>query len=561
VKKIRITALLIAVVMIVALVAACDNGGGGGRGASGGRDHYEFVYYRNYDWATDTSWGEDAISQYWNEKFNVSPTLRFPDSDPDALLTLMVTSGDFPDAIWMDRNDWNRRLARDGHFVDLEPLKSMIDENWYDEQILQITQDHLKIDGVLYGIPNWARRGATGGNDCWMYTLSIYEAAGSPEITTFNDLYNYAVAVRDNVTTSHGQPVIPVSSEAGTVPGENFIRSFYRMYGGFHTDGWWGVVGDQYLPLLYDPLYQEALLEANRWFREGLISPTMLTDTREQFLEKLSSGRFGLVWYDHSQDDGNDFRKVMRDAYPGDSIEIVSFQGDGMTRLYPPARGLSPGQLWADHYGTIGWNVTCIFTAAEKPERIFELMSYLLTKQGSIEMMYGPQGHVLSDGSTLWDEFDSNGNPILKFNPDNEPARVAELGLWDWALAGHADNVDLTKFAVNDAMPEADRSWVVTHQTHFFTPLMSPLTDEYNNIHAIIPPDTPLAIARHASWIFYQEKLPQVISATSEDAAKALINEIIEFFEANSMTEIIEQHNIEWQKNLDMQGGTIFIAR
>jgi len=554
-RKIKIPALIVAIVMLAAFVAACDNGGGG-RGGSGGRDNYAFTYYRNYDWATGV-WGEDLTTQYWNQKFNITPTMDWPDAVADEMLTLMVTSGDFPDAIWMDRNDWNRRLARDGYFVDLDTLKPLIEENYYDDNILHQTQELLKIDGTLYGIPNWARKDASGGNNCWMYTQSIWEAAGSPQVTTFDDLYNYAIAVRDNVPTNHGQPVIPVASESGSVNGENLVAGIYRSFGGA-LDGWWAVFNGQYLPAMYDPVYQDALVEANKWFREGLFQHSMLTDTRDQFFEKLSSARLGLIYYDHSQDDGHNFRKNLRNAFSGDSLEIFMFQGDGMTRLYPPARGLAPGRIYAEHYGTIGWNVTCIFTAAEKPERIFEFVTYLLTKQGSIEMMYGPQSQELEDGSTLWDEFDSAGNPILNFSPDNYPDRVGELGLWDWALAGHADNVDHTKFASNDTLPEAERSWVVSHQAHVFTPLMRPLTDEFTNVHAIIEADTPLQIARHACWEYMREIFPQILTATSEEAARALIQQVIDFYEANSINEIIAQHDIAYRANLALQGGSVF---
>jgi len=583
-KKNKLLALLVALVMLTGLIAACgdgatdtpaattptddapaqeapvaeDSGDDPPPAATGDSDFYEIQYYRNYDWATDV-WGEDLTTQYWDQKFNLTLNIGFPDSNPDEMLTLMVTSGDFPEAIWMDRNDWNRRLARDGHFIDLDTLKPMIAENWYDENILQQTQEFLKIDGVLYGIPNWARKDASGGNNGWMYTQSIYDAAGAPEITTFDDLYNYAVYVRDNITESYGQPVIPVGSESiNDISGENFINGIYRSFGGSHPDGWWGTVNGEYLPLIMDPVYHEALVEANKWFREGLWSPTMLTDNRDMFLEKLSSARFGLVYYDHSQDEGLHFRKQLRAAYPGDSLELVTFQGDGMTRLYPPAHGLAPGRIYGEHYGTIGWNVTCIFNNAQHPERIFEFITYLLTKQGSIEMMYGPQGQQTSDGATLWDELNAEGNPMLNYSTADHPDRVAELALWKWTLAGHADNVDHTKFAVNDSMPEDQRNWVESHQAHTFTPLMRPLTDEYANVQAILAPDTPLQIARHTCFEYLVEKMPQILTASNEAEVRAVIQEILDFFDENSMPAIIAEHNVVFQQNVAMQGGSIF---
>jgi len=506
----------------------------------------------NYDWYPAKIWGDDAASRYWSEMFNIYPDVRSPDAQADEMLTLMITSQDFPDAIWMDRNDWNRRLARDGYLVDLNTLKPQVDNNWYDDNILQQTQGHLMIDGVLYGIPNWARKDASGGNNCWMYTQSIYEAVGSPKIEVWDDLYNYAISVRDNVTESYGQPVLPFISEAGSIPGENFVYGIYRSFGGPMWDGWWGAQDGTIKPLMFDPAYQAALLEANKWFREGLVDHSMLTNSREQFLEQLSSARAGLIYYDHSQDDSNSFRRNVRGAFPGDSIEVISFQGDGMTRLYPPANGLAPGRIYAEHYNTVGWNVTCIFTNAEQPVRIFELITYLLTKQGSIEMMYGPAG------AGFWNELDGNGNPILIANPDDNNELSEQVGTWKWDIAGHADNVDHTKFAVNASQPEDQRSWVISHQSDIFTPLMRPLTDEYNNLGASIEPDTPLANARHACWEYLAEMIPQVIQAPSEDAAKAVIDDILDFFNANNIQDIMDIYAGVYAANLATQGGTIF---
>ncbi|MCL2820391.1 MAG: extracellular solute-binding protein [Oscillospiraceae bacterium] len=576
-KKTKFLALLLALVMVVGIVAACDSGGtpdqpattpppadtsgGGNETTDGGeevidipQDHeyYEFEYYMNYDWYGVQEWGSDLTSKHWGELFNIHANINKPDAAPEDLMTIMITSGDFPDAIWMERDDWNRRLARDGYLVDLDTLKPLVGNNWYDDNILAQTQGHLKIDGVLYGIPNWARKDASGGNNGWMYTQSIYEAAGAPEITVFSDLYDYAVNVRDNVKDSYGSPVIPVSSEGGYYPGENILRGFYKSFGGAHDDGWWTAVDSKYVPIVMDPLYQDALIEANKWYREGLFSATMLTDTRDQFLEYLADARIGLIWFDQSHDDGLNFRKNVRANFPGDSIELITFEGDGMTRIYPPANGLAPGRIYGEHYGTIGWNVTCIFNTAEKPERIFELVTYLLTKQGSIEMMYGPQG------GAVWSELDANGNPILNFNPDDHPEEVADYALWHWTLAGHADNVDHTKFAVNAAMPEDQRSWVITNQSDIFTPLMRPLTDEYINVRAVIAPDTPLAIARTHCDEYWREMLPQIIMASSEDAAKGLIQDVLDFFEANSIQEIMAEQQTVYDANLAIQGGSIF---
>ena len=521
-----------------------------------GREPYNFSFYANYNWETIRKWGEDETSKYWGQKFNISWDLTKPDGDENEALNLKIASNDLPDAIWMDRAAPNIRMARLGMLVDIDTLKPMLENNWYDENVLQRTQDQIKIDGKLYGIPNWPRKNASGGNCCWMYTTDIYGKAGSPKIMTFEDLYAYACAVRDNVPkTAEGLDVIPVITNDGAGDaGTQFVRAIYRSMGGpYLSNGtWYGRVGDQYQLIFRDPVYIKALLEANKWYREGLIKSTSFTDSQEQFLEKLTTARCGLIWYDMSQDDGNNFRKTIRTAYPGNSVELVTMENNGKTYLYPPANGLAYDKIYGEHYGTLGWNVVSITSAAKHPERILELFSYFLTKQGSIEMMYGPQGGY------FWDQLDANGNPILKASPDENPDQVNQYALWYYTFTSQADNVDTTKFAVNDAMPPEKRSWVVSNQAHIFTPLMSPLTDEYEGMNPMIEPDTDLANARTLCEDYMKANLPLIIMADSADAAQAKINELMTFVEANGIKDIEKVYNDKYQANLALQGGTIF---
>ena len=70
-------------------------------------------------------------------------------------------------------------------------------------------------------------------------------------------------------------------------------------------------------------------------------------------------------------------------------------------------------------------------------------------------------------------------------------------GCWFWSQPAHSDNVDLTKYAVNDQQPEESRSWVISIQNHVFTPEDSIhpaipgqkfLTDENTNLSLEIDP-------------------------------------------------------------------------
>ena len=326
---------------------------------------YTFTIYYNYDWWTIKPWGEDSTSKYWKEKFNLTIEHTKPDADAAAKLNLMISGGDLPDVIEMDRTaDW-RRMAKMDLFVDLAPLQAA--NPTLDENVAQSTQELLKIDGKLYSVPHWVRKGPTGGNDVWMYDKRLYEQAGSPPLKTFEDLYAYAKNVKDNIaTTKEGLPVIPFSTENNANAFDKITGAFYRSMGGANkTTTYTARIDGKIQSVLRDPVFRAATMEANKWYREGLIAETQFSN--DQIIEKFTSGRTALLYYDHSQDSVNRFRQILMNTYPDDTYEIV------VDPVYPPAQGVD--HVFADHKETIGWNVLNITTKTEKPQRIFDFLT------------------------------------------------------------------------------------------------------------------------------------------------------------------------------------------
>ena len=185
----------------------------------------------------------------------------------------------------------------------------------------------------------------------------------------------------------------------------------------------------------------------------------------------------------------------------------------------------------------------------------------MLTKEGSIVMMYGPQG-------MLWDELDENGNPILK-KPESKlsSAEKDAAGCWFWSQPAHSDNVDNTKFAVNDQLPEEDRDWTISIQAHVFSPEDSIhpaiagqkfLTDENTALSLEIDPEEDLGIARQAITDECKMRIPQIILAGSEDEFNKLVDDLKKFAESNSVHEIEEIYTAKRAENIELQGYTAY---
>lgn len=522
---------------------AVDNASIEETGTETGLEPYSYNLYFNYDWWSIKPWAADETSQFLKEKFNVDVEFTKPDADPEARLNIMISSGDLPDAIMMDRDQSLLQLARNGLLQSLDPLRA--NNSDYDDNVLKATSDMLRIDGELYTIPQWARKAPTGGNLSWMYNKKMYEQAGSPDMSTFEGLYAYAKAVKDTIPqTEDGLSVIPFAT-ATSKDGAEIMHGFYRSFGGPPPNDWYVPVNQELKVVFRDPIYRDAIMEANKWFREGLIPETIFSDSGEQGDEKIIAGRTALLYYDFSKDSWNFFRQLLQEADPDNDYVIVT------DPIYPPAQGLPADRIYADAQSSAGGSGVHITIKAEQPQRIFDLHSYLMTKEGAITMMYGPKG-------TLWEETDQNGNPILlKAESEITPAESDRLGLWFWIIPGHADNVDSTKFAINAALPPEKQSWVTTNQANIFTPEMF-VTDEFFGLRDVIDAREDLGIQRTLCEDQIKAMVPRIIMADSTERAAALYDELVQFLDANGMPEIERVYNEKYQENCAIQGGSRF---
>ena len=527
----------------------------GSSGPDDTTEPYEFDAYYSYQGSVKP-WGEDAASKYMNEKFNIKVNYSCPEADADSKLNLMISSDDLPDVIILDRNANWLKLINLGKLVDINTLK--YEGCSFDEDILESTQKLLSVNGGLYGIPNWARKGATGGNTSWMVNHDVYEQLGSPELKTLEDLHQFMLDAKDKgVKTSDDQsifPWLPRNDDNGFCT----VSAIYRSYGNPNlVDTYWSQADNDIKLAVYDDNYIAALKLANQWYKEGLFPETTYTDSTDQYTEKLSNGRAAVLYYDFSQDDTTHFRTLLQEK-DGNTYDLLGWELKD-SPIYPAADGVD--YVYGEEGGTVGWNVNCITTKAENPQRIFDLYTWMLTKDGSINMMYGPEGG-------LWEGKDDEGNPILK-KPEEELTSDEKnaAGCWFWSQPAHSDNVDLTKYAVNEQQPEESRSWVISIQDHVFTPEDSIhpaipgqkfLTDENTGLSLEIDPTDDLGMARQSITDECKMRIPQIIMASDDATFDKLVQDLKDFAESNQVHDIEKIYTDKRASNIELQGYTAY---
>lgn len=518
-------------------------------------EHYDFTVYYNYE-GWNKQFGQDEYSKFLADKFNISINWYGPDSDPNAKLNLMVSSNDLPESIILDRGPTLQKIVDAGMIQDLRQY--MYEGNTFEQDIAESTRTLLTYNDCLYGVPNWARKGATGGNYQWIVNTSTYEAAGSPKLETLQDLHDYAAKVKElNLTTADGQSVLPFAC-TNTSDGLYVYQPFYRATGAPNLVlNYWTQEDGKIDYCLNSEKFIQAMKEANKWYKEGLFNAETFTDNADQWLAKLTSARPALMWYDFSLDNTNNFRRIVRK----NSDNKVSYEVLGYKDMQPDSP-MFPGfdgvdVTYGDEAGTIGWNVNCVTTKATDPQRIFDLWTYMITPEGSLYVQYGPEG------GTLLESVDRSGDlpaPVLKkttFSPEESDA----AGAWFWTQPAQSDYVDGIKFAYNDTLPDEEKDWVVDIQSHLCTydeenPRIGQKfsTDQLTNINENIDMQSDTGVNYQQILDQSKAELPKIIMAKDDAEFDSLVKGLLDFVNTYNVAEINSILQEKFDSNVAAQG-------
>ena len=529
---------------------------------------YSFTTYYNYT-GWNKQFGLDEASAYLCNKFNIEMNWYGPDSDPDAKLNLMVSSDDLPESVIMDRSPLWIKLCKAGVFQDLQQY--MYPGNTYEQDVAEGTREMLKVEGGLYGVPNWSRKGATGGNYQWQVLTSAWEAAGSPDLQTLEDLHQYALKVKELGLSSYtGQSVLPFWC-TNTDNGFYVYQPFYRATGNpniimnYYTQEN-GVI--EYC--LESEDFVKALKEANKWYNEGLFTAEVFTDNGDQFLEKITNGRPALMWYDFSQDSVNRYRQIVMEGTNGEeSYEVLGHKLGKLPNSpqFPVMDGVE--FAYGDETGGVGWNMNCVTTKATDPQRIFDLWTYMITPEFSAIMQYGPEGGTMLDHLEWGD--DGLPIPVLKdgkAESDFTEAEKTAAGAWAWSQPAQSDYVDGIKYALNRTLPDDKKDWTIDIQDTLCTynaenPQIGQkfMTDENTALDADIDQQSDLGVAKQSLDDQSKAVLPSIIMAASDAEFDQLVADLLNFAKTNGMVDELKAvFQAKHDANVAAQGYSAYSA-
>lgn len=599
----RILALLLALALVASVFAACGNDSSSSSSSSGGEsktsstasgddastpedtgdegqepsgtstgpdptdEFYEWTHYWYYDSQAIKEWGVDAASKHISNLFNINIKFTKPDADPESKINIMFSGDDLPDSLKLPQGRILKTAAQSGKLVDFEQF--MYPEMSLNTDMPEDIRELLKVDGVFYGPTDWFRTIATGGNYQWILNSKEYEDAGKPALNTLEDIHKFMLDAKDRAgKTYNGQDIQPF----GTYPDN---RGYYIYWPLFRALGGRGIVEGCFTQedgkidfAARNELMVEALKMGNQWFNEGLYTADVFTQTPEQWLETVTNGRPAIMWYDFSQDDTNNFRRIVQEQSEGKvSYEVLGHPMNEDLKdypMFPAAEGVDV--VFGDENNRIGGDVSCISVKAERPQRIADVWAYMCSRDGAINMMYGPS--VDEDPAGLWTELDADGIPQLtKPYGEFSSAEFDAAGAWFWASPVSADYVDTVKFAVNDQQPEDQQNWTVSTQAHMTSfdeenPVMGQkiVSDQNIRMNTVIDAQSDLGVQLKAITDEWQARVPQILMAKDEAEFNKLLGDLVAFAESNNIDEICSQWQANFDSNIEKQGFNVYDA-
>ncbi len=338
-------------------------------------------WYVNFSWF-GAQWGENLVSRKITEDTGIDINFIVPSGNESEKFNAYISSDTLPDIITLAW--WEPQLDTMISKNMVYPLNELADQ--YDPYFWKVTDKavcewYTQKDGNLYCYPNstfvpqdYEENKEISSNQTFLVRKDIYEAIGSPDMTTPEGFKNAVEKAAKQFPEINGNPIIPIGAHAftdeGCVSFDQYLQNFLAIPS--EKDG-------KFYDRYTDPEYIRWLKMFRELGAKGYLLSDIFIDQRIQMEEKLAEGRYFCMLYQST--DMADQQKLL---YTKDPNSIyIAVDGPKNSKGDDP---VLPGA------GINGWTVTLISKNCKYPERAIALFSYLISDYGQKLTCLGIEG-------------------------------------------------------------------------------------------------------------------------------------------------------------------------
>ncbi|WP_135547839.1 extracellular solute-binding protein [Paenibacillus cymbidii] len=341
-------------------------------------------------------------------KINLEPV---PGSNYIDKKRALLATNNIPDIFGLESKEV-AEFAKTGVFL---PISDYLDKMPNFSKIIQENPEikRLYVDGKLYAFPITEKFKIQGGKALLIRT-DILKELKLDVPKTFDDLYNVLKKMKEAYPDSY----------PWTTRGMSFMDAVALGMGTGY-----GMTYDsdkkQYFYGNNKPEFKEMLTYMNKLFKEKLLDPDFAINTKQNWDEKLSSGK-SFFYYDNNQFAVN-YNQALQEKNPNAKFDRIPYLIN--------STGKSKGYLYAK-----GWLVDnyAISSKTKDPEALLAMFDW----------MYGPEGTTVTNYGVLGETYEmANGQPkimdsvIAKYKTAADPIRamLSDIGGGLLALAVNVD--------------------------------------------------------------------------------------------------------------------------
>lgn len=484
-------------------------------------------WYINYSWF-DTTWGESMVSREITKITGVDIDFVIPKGNEADKISSMIEMDTLPDLVtvgWWGTE--GREMIAGNQVFAINELAEEYDSAFFQVADEDTVKWYTSEDGNLYGYPNYSytykdflENTKVPSNQNFLVRKDIYEAIGSPDMTTPEGFSQAVKKAAQMFPEVDGEPLIPIGADEFTDRGNNsfdgYLQNFLAVP--YEEDG-------KYYDRYTDEEYVRWLKVFRQLGEEGYLSDDIFIDKRSQLEEKIRKGRYFCLLYQSS--DIEDQEKVIYSENP----ERIYIAVDGPKN----SRGDDPALPVA---GMNGWTVTYISKNCKNPEKALELMTYMLSEEGQKMVYYGVEGamYEVKDGKI-------ETKPEVKelMNTDREKYNQ---------IYGGADAYWMLKDSVADATWK-DNNFSCISEMEEWTYPYTVYTGQYD---MNFEDDTRSMAIYNRLLRIWSDTLPRLLMAESEEAFDLILQEYIRERVANGYEEFCQAATEIFQKNKERIG-------
>lgn len=346
----------------------------------------KFDWYINFSWFA-RHWGDSEVSKYITEKTGVDVNFIVPAGNEAEKLNAMIAGDALPDLITLGWWEGQIPMMIDADL--LEPLDELAKD--YDPYFFKAANSdkigwYTQPDGHIYGYPNSSYtpsdyvkyNGKLTSNETFLVRKDMYEALGSPDMTTPDGFLNALRAAKEKFPQVNGQSLIPFGSNEFTDIGCDRISDTLPHFLAISPEEQ-GKFIDSKLGLTENEEYVRWLRTFAKAQQEGLIGTDIFVDKRSQIEEKAAQGRYFCMLYQNW-----DMQAAQNALYNNDKNSIyIAVPAFKNSKGDDPTLGGS---------GIAGWTVTLISKNCKDKARAIQFLTYLISEEGQMDTNFGIEG-------------------------------------------------------------------------------------------------------------------------------------------------------------------------